>query len=174
MTAYVRIEGAYDGTRAQSARVRNFASSLVNRYINGVSLEEKEGQTTLKVDELKSKELAVLKQLTWCYVIERPGLAVQQHAQRRLIDFLFDVFQNEVKRSPSHLFAYSGEGDQHSGVMSITIPADSDQAIGAKRRWQDDCVGSDRNRQEELIRSGDLGGGGKGRHLSPFSPRISV
>jgi hypothetical protein len=70
--------------------------------------------------------------------------------------------------------AYSGEGDQHSGVMSITIPADSDQAIGAKRRWQDDCVGSDRNRQEELIRSGDLGGGGKGRHLSPFSPRISV
>ena len=71
-------------------------------------------------------------------------------------------------------FAYSGEGDQHSGVMSITIPADSDQAIGAKRRWQDDCVGSDRNRQEELIRSGDLGGGGKGRHLSPFSPRISV
>lgn len=103
MTAYVRIEGAYDGTRAQSARVRNFASSLVNRYINGVSLEEKEGQTTLKVDELKSKELAVLKQLTWCYVIERPGLAVQQHAQRRLIDFLFDVFQNEVKRSPSHL-----------------------------------------------------------------------
>jgi dGTPase len=103
MTAYFRIEGAYDGTRDQRARLRTFTSSLVNRYINGVSLDEREGETNLKIDELKSKELAILKQLTWCHVIERPGLAVQQHAQKRLIDFLFDVFQNEVKRSPSNL-----------------------------------------------------------------------
>jgi hypothetical protein len=46
--------------------------------------------------------------------------------------------------------AYSGEGDQGSGVMPITIPVDSDQVIGAERRWQCDCVGSDRNRQEEV------------------------
>lgn len=103
MTAYFRIESAYDGTRLQRARLRTFTSNLVNRYINGVSLEEKGGEITLRVDELKSKELAVLKQLTWRYVIERPGLAVQQHAQIRLVDFLFEVFQNEVKRSPSHL-----------------------------------------------------------------------
>ena len=41
--------------------------------------------------------------MTWCYVIERPGLAVQPHAQKRLIDFVFDVLHNEVKRSPSNL-----------------------------------------------------------------------
>jgi len=46
--------------------------------------------------------------------------------------------------------AYSGEVDQGSGVMPISVPVDSDQVIGAERRWQSDCVGSDRNRQEEV------------------------
>jgi dGTPase len=100
---FFRMESAYDGTRDQRARLRTFTSNLVNRYINGVSLEAKEGQATLKVDVLKSKELAILKQLTWYYVIERPGLAVQQHAQKQLIKYLFNVFRNEVKRSQSHL-----------------------------------------------------------------------
>jgi len=57
----------------------------------------------LNTDELKGRELAILKQLTWYYVIERPGLAVQQHAQKQIIKYLFNVFRNEVKRSPSHL-----------------------------------------------------------------------
>jgi hypothetical protein len=35
-------------------------------------------------------------------------------------------------------------------VMPISVPVDSDQGIGAERRWQSDCVGSDRNRQEEV------------------------
>ncbi len=103
MTVYFRIESAYDGTRDQRARLRTFTSNLVNRYINGVSLEDKDGQAAVKVDALKSKELAILKQLTWYYVIERPGLAVQQHAQKQLIKYLFSVFRSEVKRSPSHL-----------------------------------------------------------------------
>ena len=104
MTAYFRIESVYDGTRDQRARLRTFTSNLVNRYINGVSLENNtEGQAALKIDALKKKELAILKQLTWYYVIERPGLAVQQHAQRQLIKYLFNVFRAEVKRSPSHL-----------------------------------------------------------------------
>jgi hypothetical protein len=36
--------------------------------------------------------------------------------------------------------------------MPISVPVDSDQVIGAERRWQSDCVGSDRNRQEEVGR----------------------
>jgi dGTPase len=100
---FFRLESAYDGTRDQRARLRTFTSGLVNRYINGVSLEEKEGRPTLNPDELKSRELAILKQLTWYYVIERPGLAVQQHAQKQIIKYLFNVFRNEVRRSPSHL-----------------------------------------------------------------------
>jgi hypothetical protein len=46
--------------------------------------------------------------------------------------------------------AYSGEIDQGSGVMPISVPVDSDQMIGAERRWRGDCERSDRNRQEEV------------------------
>jgi hypothetical protein len=52
--------------------------------------------------------------------------------------------------------AYSGEGDQGSGVMPISVPVDSDQVIGAERRWQGDCGGIDRNRQEDLDASPDF------------------
>jgi hypothetical protein len=57
--------------------------------------------------------------------------------------------------------AYSGEVDQGSGVMPISVPVDSDQVIGAERRWQSDCVGSDRNRQEEV--GSEMGFGAKRR-----------
>jgi hypothetical protein len=36
----------------------------------------------------------------------------------------------------SGLAAYSGEVDQGSGVMPISVPGDSDQVIGAERRWR--------------------------------------
>jgi hypothetical protein len=65
------------------------------------------------------------------------------------------------QRDDDHGAAYSGEVDQGSGVMPISVPVDSDQVIGAERRWQSDCVGSDRNRQEEV--GSDLGFGAKRR-----------
>src|ERR1700736_3724437 len=75
--------------------------------------------------------------------------------------------------------AYSGESDQGSGVKPISVPVDSDQVIGAERRWRDadsevqkkiwKLVGAELDRE-----SGDLGGGGKGRRLSPFIPRSSL
>jgi hypothetical protein len=45
--------------------------------------------------------------------------------------------------------------------MPISVPVDSDQVIGAERRWQSDCVGSDWNRQEEI--EGEMGFGAKRR-----------
>ena len=66
-----------------------------------------------------------------------------------------------LTRNGNGLTAYYGEVDQGSGVMPISVPVDSDQVIGAERRWQSDCVGSDRNRQEEV--GSDLGFGAKRR-----------
>ena len=62
--------------------------------------------------------------------------------------FLSNLTPKYLNEESSH--AYSGEVDQGSGVMPISVPVDSDQVIGAERRWQGDCVGSDRNRQEEV------------------------
>jgi dGTPase len=103
MVAYFSIESAYQGTRDQRARLRSFTSNLVDRYINGITLSEKGGSPAVKIDAGKQREIAILKQLTWCYVIEAPGLAVQQHAQKQVIRCLFGIFRNEVNRKASNL-----------------------------------------------------------------------
>lgn len=103
MAAHFRIDSPYDATREQRARLRTFTSSLVNRYINGSSLVPESNGVTLRFNQNLRTELAILKQLTWRYVIERPGLAVQQHAQKQTVKYLFSVFRNEISHSPTSL-----------------------------------------------------------------------
>ena len=102
--SYFRIRTAYEGTRDQRAGLRLFTSGLVGRYINGFQLEEHaDGRVTVEIDADKKREVAILKELTWCYVIENPSLALQQYAQKEVIRFLYEVFMQESARSPSKL-----------------------------------------------------------------------
>jgi dGTPase len=98
------LEGPYEGTRDDRARLRIFTSRMVHRYINAPQLfDAGNKQVKVKVEDEYRKEIALLKQLTWFYVIEAPTLALQQHAQKKMIEYLFGVFKQEVGRSPSHL-----------------------------------------------------------------------
>jgi len=97
------IDAPYEGTREQRARLRRFTSYLVNRYINGLTLKVVRGKVIANISREMTREIAILKQLTWCYVIEAPGLAIQQHAQVQAIDYLFTVFMNETRATPSKL-----------------------------------------------------------------------
>jgi len=61
-----------------------------------------------------------------------------------------DYTQNPCRGGILSAIAYSGEIDQGYDVKPISVPVDSDQVIGAERRWRGDCVRSDRDRQEEV------------------------
>jgi len=51
---------------------------------------------------LAQQEIAILKQLTWFYVIEAPALAMQHQAQDKIIRKLADVFlQDAHEKKPS-------------------------------------------------------------------------
>jgi len=77
---------------------------MVNRYINGMKLVQGANDSIKAVADAGFKrEIALLKQLTWCYVIEAPSLALQQHAQKEIIRYLFEVFIQEAHKSPCHL-----------------------------------------------------------------------
>ncbi len=102
--AHFKLSGPYEGTRDDRTRLRTFTSQLVGRYINGLSLAGPESaNTTVRVGENLRSQIALLKQLTWYYVIESPGLAVQQHANRQVIRYLFNVFLHETRKSSSRL-----------------------------------------------------------------------
>lgn len=104
--AHFKLSGPYEGTREDRRKLRTFTSQLVGRYINGLQLiEPNEAGATVIVNEEFRKQICLLKQLTWYYVIESPGLAVQQHAQRRIIRCLYGTFLEEAKKVPSRLLS---------------------------------------------------------------------
>jgi dGTPase len=101
--AHFTIDGPYEGTQDQRARLRLFTSGLVNRYINALTLVRHRGIVRVDIDPNLRREVAILKQLTWCYVIEAPSLAIQQYAQKNMIRYLFGVFVQESSNNPCHL-----------------------------------------------------------------------
>jgi dGTPase len=101
---FFTLDEPYEGTRDHRARLRIFTSQMVNRYINAPRLVEVgHGSMEVKIKDEFKQEIAILKQLTWFYVIEAPSLAIQQFAQKKMIEFLFDVFLDEAGKAPCHL-----------------------------------------------------------------------
>jgi dGTPase len=120
---HFKLSGPYEGTRNDRARLRIFTSMLVGRYINGLRLADPDtNHKTVFVEEPMRKQIALLKQLTWYYVIEAPGLAAQQHAHRQIIRYLFHAFLQETRRSPSRLLPpYYRERLAEAGTMPTAV-----------------------------------------------------
>lgn len=104
LLSYFAIDGPYEGTRDQRKSLRRFTSNLVGRYINSFRLEQHpDARVTVEIDGDRKREVAMLRELTWCYVIENPSLALQQYAQRDVIRYLHEVFMHEATLRPSKL-----------------------------------------------------------------------
>lgn len=74
------------------ARLRSYTSSLVDRYVKAVSLSSDEaGTPRLFIDEEARMEVAMLKGLTWQYVIESRALITQRYGQKQIIRSLFNT-----------------------------------------------------------------------------------
>jgi len=86
------LEGTYTGEWDERAALRDFTSQLIGRYVGATSMGEHNGQPQLRIDEDRELEVAMLKELTWVYVIEAPDLASQQERQRRVIEGLFSIY----------------------------------------------------------------------------------
>lgn len=79
----------FTGGRDDRAKLRAFTSSLVSRYIGAVSLDLNEPKLEIKSDA--RMEVAMLKGLTWQYVIESSALLTQRYGHKSLIASLFNV-----------------------------------------------------------------------------------
>jgi dGTPase len=101
LISHWRLGEAYTGDREQRARLRDFTGGLVHRYINGVELRKSGSRVEVVINPEFVKEVAILKQLTWTYVIEAPALATQQAGQKEVITKLFHVYADAAK-SPNH------------------------------------------------------------------------
>lgn len=82
---------AYEHTEPNRATMREFGSNLITRYLEAFQLESDRdsGRPELVIAPDARCEVEALKALVTVFVIRRPGLAVVQHGQQRMIDDLF-------------------------------------------------------------------------------------
>jgi dGTPase len=99
------LEGVYTGEWTERAALRGFTSELIGRYVSATTIEIKNGNPQLQIDEDRVLEVAMLKELTWIYVIEAPELASQQEGERQVIETLFNIYWDAAQGNRSqHLF----------------------------------------------------------------------
>lgn len=83
---FIIIKNDFDGTIDSRAAVNRMGSELIGRYVLASRLD---AQGRLMVEEELRKEVHLLKQLTWQFVINDPPLATLQRGQERVISDLF-------------------------------------------------------------------------------------
>jgi len=103
LVTWMSFDQSFVGTREQRGQLRSTASALIERYINAIALRYPKDSSELRIsiDPECQKEVLMLKQLTWHYVILNPALGAQQFGQKRIIRQLFRMFQ-EAARTAQH------------------------------------------------------------------------
>lgn len=88
------LDAPYEHTVQARARMRSFGSKLITRYLEAFSLSDDpdSSRVRLSIKPKAAVEVTALKMLVVVYVVRRPGLAVVQHGQKRVIEDLFDFY----------------------------------------------------------------------------------
>jgi len=83
----------YKNARTLRADMRSLTSVLVSRYISApVFTGAGFGKQAIEIGQEYLDEVAMLKGLTWQYVIRGQALATQRYGQRHLVESLFQIF----------------------------------------------------------------------------------
>lgn len=91
------LETRFLGTSSQRRRLRTVTAALIGRYVRQSCTLGQDLGEPLVVNAIHRKELFLLKQLTWHYVIEGPNLTTQQEGQRRIVADLFAIYHAAIE-----------------------------------------------------------------------------
>jgi len=100
----------FTGCRADREKLFNFSTGLIRRYVESFieSVEAKmpseDASHLFEIKPEEQREVDVLKQFTWEYVILDPDLAVPQQGQRKAIRTVFERLLEAANNGDSHLF----------------------------------------------------------------------
>jgi dGTPase len=99
----VQFEGSepFDGSREDRAELRSFTGKLIDRYISGLTSEVDGSTVIVRKNPEHEKEIAMLKELTWHYVINAQSMATHQHGQKEIISGLFEIYLDAAQSKKS-------------------------------------------------------------------------
>lgn len=95
------LDTPFDGSDENIAAINKLTSTLIEQYLgvnqkDAVRLDVKDGELVMKRHEEFEKDITILKQLTFYYVITDNKLISQQHGQCKIIEELFSFFKEQV------------------------------------------------------------------------------
>jgi Phosphohydrolase-associated domain len=96
------LSDRYSGKWKERAKLREFTSQLIGQYIGGTTLRNRDGICELHINDHIQLEVAMLKELTWIYVIEAPSLVSQQFGQRQAIRKFFEIYFDASRHEKRH------------------------------------------------------------------------
>jgi dGTPase len=136
------IRERYSGTKEHRSGLRMFTAGLIGECVKGVRLDA--AKSAIKVPAKTLKEIAMLKRLTWHYVILRPSLATKQIGQRKIIRELFQAFHEAAlildrleifPTAYSQLIGQTTEGRERTRLVADMIAGMTEQqAISIHRK----------------------------------------
>ena len=103
------INEPYEGTREQRRAIRLMTSQLIGHFLQSTKLRipTTEGESCLDVPSLVKHQIAILKQITWDYILSMPALAAQQMGQKRILRELYeDLYDDGGAKYLPRKFAY--------------------------------------------------------------------
>jgi dGTPase len=98
------VRTRFAGHAEERINLRIVGSSLISRYIGAPTLQDDGQDAIFGIPEPMRDEVTVLKDLTWCYIIERPSLAVIQEGHRQIIDSLYEMYSKALEDQNLALF----------------------------------------------------------------------
>jgi dGTPase len=101
-----QIDGPYTGTQEQRAMLRKFSGQCIHSFVNAIRLRKTSAVNpcTVEIDPQYESQVAMLKELTWHYVINAPALATQQHGQRKAVRDVFECLLGAAKEHKFEMF----------------------------------------------------------------------
>jgi dGTPase len=112
--ALLPVVEAYSGSRTQRQALNDFVNTKLTEFVMNTDVGQ---DGSLKRDPRLDREVTILKQLTWFYVIEDPALAEQQHAQCKIVEDLFEIYSHEVESKKRRILPPAFR-DQVSGLVT--------------------------------------------------------
>jgi len=93
------VRDVYTGSRDDRATLRAITSGLIKRYFACVTLQESEALPRINIALNEKKEVVMLKELTWDYVITNSSLTCQQRGYKQVIKELFHIYKQAASKS---------------------------------------------------------------------------
>ena len=105
------LHDKYRGTKEQRAQLRSFTAGLIAVFVNAIDINPRATSSTerrVTFDAVRRRQVFMLKQLTWHYVILNPALSSKQHGQRRVVRGLFEFYGTAaLSQKESLIFPYA-------------------------------------------------------------------